>query len=79
MAFTNGALELQEEDQRMQEYKEEDQALKVVHDYRAPRGRGRGIVKGFRGRGRGGRDRQQLNRELIECYKCHKLGHFQYE
>ena len=39
------------------------------------RGRGRGT---FRGRGRG-RGRQEFNKALVKCYKCHKLGHFQYE
>jgi hypothetical protein len=29
-----------------------------------------------KGRGRG---RQSFNKALVECYKCHKLGHFQYE
>lgn len=38
----------------------------------------------FEGRGRGssrgrGRGRQSYTKALIECYKCHKLGHFQYE
>ena len=67
-------------EQRMQEYKEEDQALKIVHDGRPTRGRGRSSYtgRGIRGRGRG-RERQQFNKELVECYKCHKLGHFQYE
>lgn len=37
------------------------------------RGRGRG-----KGRGRG-RGRQSINRATIECYKCHKLGHYQNE
>ncbi|RDY10300.1 hypothetical protein CR513_05204, partial [Mucuna pruriens] len=32
----------------------------------------------FRGRGRG-RGRQPFNKAIIECFKCHKLGHFQYE
>ncbi|KAH1072811.1 hypothetical protein J1N35_025139 [Gossypium stocksii] len=38
-------------------------------------GRGRGSYRG-RGRGRG---RQSFNKATIECFKCHKLGHFQYE
>ena len=32
----------------------------------------------FRGRD-GGRDRQTFNKVIVECYKCHQLGHFQYE
>ena len=66
-------------EQRMQEYKEEDQILKVAYEERGPRGRGRGVFGAFRGtRGRG-RGRNQFSKELVECYKCHKLGHFQYE
>ena len=34
------------------------------------------MFRGGRGRGRG---RQSLNKVIIECFKCHKLGHFQYE
>lgn len=71
-------------EQRMQGQKEEEHALKVTDTERfggrdeykfEGRGRARGT---FRGRGRG-RGRQSYNKALIECYKCHKLGHFQYE
>lgn len=63
-------------DQRMRVRGGDEQALKVTYDDRTgARGRGRG---GFRGRGRG-RGRPQFNKALVECYKCHKLGHFQYE
>ena len=31
-----------------------------------------------RGRGRG-RGRQSFNKAIVECFKCHKLGHYQYE
>ena len=71
-------------EQRMQSHIREEQVLKVAFDDSAGRkdgdrngGRGRGRG-GFRGRGRG-RDRQQYNKALVECYKCKKLGHFQYE
>ena len=50
--------------------------LKVAQEDRFSRGRGRGVFRGGRGRGRG---RQSLNKSIIECFKCHKLGHFQYE
>ena len=50
--------------------------LKVAQEDRLGRGRGRGVFRGGRGRGRG---RQSLNKAIIECFKCHKLGHFQYE
>ncbi|CAJ2637501.1 unnamed protein product [Trifolium pratense] len=46
--------------------RDDEQALKVE----SSRGRG-----GYRGRGRG-RGRQSFT---MECFKCHKLGHFQYE
>lgn len=54
----------------------EEQALKVTAEDRfGGRGRGRNT---FRGRGRG-RGRQIFNKASVECYKCHKLGHFQSE
>lgn len=54
----------------------EEQALKVTHEESGGgRGRGRGS---FRGRGRG-RGCQSFNKAIVECYKCHQLGHFQYE
>lgn len=56
----------------MKIHKEEEQALKIIVGGRTEtRGRGRG-----RGKGRG---RQSRNKEPIECYKCHKLGHYQNE
>lgn len=48
-----------------------DQALKVE----SSRGRGKGVYRG-RGRGRG---RQPFSKATVECFKCHNLGHFQYE
>nr|GEV41487.1 putative RNA-directed DNA polymerase [Tanacetum cinerariifolium] len=52
------------------------QALKVTFDdSRGGRGRGRFSPRG-RGRGRG---RAMQSRDMIECYKCHKLGHYQFE
>ena len=63
--------------QRMNRHGRDEQALKVTYnDQVAGRGgRGRGA---FRGRGRG-RGRQAFNKAIVECYKCHQLGHFQYE
>jgi hypothetical protein len=53
--------------------KEEEQALKASYgDKAAGRGRGRG---GKMNQGRG----KRINKDNIECYKCHKLGHFQNE
>jgi hypothetical protein len=46
----------------------EEQALKVSN---TGRGRGRNPSRG-RGRGR-------QSKALIECYKCHKLGHYRNE
>lgn len=55
--------------------KGDDQVLKITH------GRGMGSRgRGFSGRGRGrGRGRSSFNKSTVECYKCHKLGHFQNE
>ncbi|XP_076947958.1 uncharacterized protein LOC143620049 [Bidens hawaiensis] len=58
--------------------KDDEQALKMEEgESSGGRGRGRGRFSP-RGRGRG-RGRQFFNKETIECYKCHKLGHFSYE
>lgn len=63
-------------EQRMNGHHSEEQALKIASENGVEvRGRGRGALRG-RGRGRG---RQSFDKALIECYKCHKLGHFQYE
>jgi hypothetical protein len=61
-------------EQRMKSQGEEEQVLKVTHEDKAGRGRGRGAWRGGRGRGR-----HSFNRATVECYKCHKLGHFQNE
>ncbi|CAM8947308.1 unnamed protein product [Rhodiola kirilowii] len=53
-------------------HNDEEHVLKV-EDRSSNRGRGRGT-----GRGRG-RGRQSYNRDIVECFKCHKLGHFYYE
>ncbi|GMI84331.1 hypothetical protein HRI_002102400 [Hibiscus trionum] len=67
-------------EQRMGSQDEEEHALKVSSGDRSGgqvrshasyrgRGRGRGISKG----------RQGFDKATIECYRCHKLGHFQWE
>ncbi|GMI94828.1 hypothetical protein HRI_003152100 [Hibiscus trionum] len=56
--------------------REEDHALKVVVGDERFESRRRG-VNSYRGRGRG-RGRS-FEKARVECYKCHKLGHFQYE
>ncbi|KAE8679726.1 hypothetical protein F3Y22_tig00111398pilonHSYRG00405 [Hibiscus syriacus] len=63
-------------EQRLNGYVQEEQALKVSQDERPSRGRGRGVFRGGRGRERG---RNAVDRAIIECYKCHKLGHYQNE
>ena len=61
-------------EQRMNRHGGDEQALKVTYDDRIG-GRGGGRARGaFRGRGR-----QAFNKAIVECYKCHQLGHFQYE
>jgi RNase H-fold protein (predicted Holliday junction resolvase) len=61
-------------EQRMKGHKDssDEQALKMANGGRGSgRGRGRNSARG-RGRGRQSKD-------SIECYKCHKLGHYQNE
>ncbi|MCH94588.1 retrovirus-related Pol polyprotein from transposon TNT 1-94, partial [Trifolium medium] len=53
--------------------KDEEQALKVSYGRGGGRGRGRNNSRGGRGRGR------QQNKDLVEFYRCHKLGHYQSE
>ena len=53
---------------------DEEQVLNVV-GRSSTNNRGRGTYRG-RGRGRG---RINFNKATVECYKCHNLGHFQYE
>lgn len=62
-------------EQRMKGYREEEeQVLKVTQS-----GRNGGRGRGRTGRGGRGRGRHSFSKEFIECYNCHKLGHFQYE
>ena len=64
-------------EQRMQGFQTEEHVLKITSDDKSIRGRGgRGVFRGGCGRGRG---RLSLNKAIVECFKCHKLGHFQYE
>ncbi|XP_074361685.1 uncharacterized protein LOC141701944 [Apium graveolens] len=58
---------------------EDEHALKITHEGNyGGRGQRRAAFRGGRGQGRG-RGRQPWSKETVECYKCHKLGHFQYE
>lgn len=70
-------------EQKLKKHSLEEQALKVTggegsgakeEEKFGGRCRGRG---GFRGRGRG--QGKTFNKGIAECYRCHKLGHFQYE
>ncbi|XP_052486267.1 uncharacterized protein LOC128041024 [Gossypium raimondii] len=56
--------------------REEDHALKAVAGNERFDSKGHG-VNSYRGCGRG-RERS-FDKAHVECYKCHKLGHFQYE
>nr|GEZ92495.1 hypothetical protein [Tanacetum cinerariifolium] len=63
-------------EQRMKPPVVEEQALKIsFRETSGGRGRGR---SGMRGRGRNG-GRRIFDKSTIECYRCNKLGHFQYE
>ena len=58
---------------RMQDYTIEDQALKITHDINfGKQGHGR---SSYWGRGRR-RERQSIEKSLVECFYCHELGHF---
>ncbi|XP_058753105.1 uncharacterized protein LOC131626290 [Vicia villosa] len=57
-------------EQNFQRRSGEEKALKVTHE----EGRGCGRIA-YRGRGRG-RGRTDFNMETIECYQCHRFGHF---
>jgi len=63
-------------EQKFQKHSGEEQALKVTsEDMFYGRGQGRRAPK----EGGKGRGCYAFNKTTVECYKCHKLGHFQYE
>jgi RNase H-fold protein (predicted Holliday junction resolvase) len=63
-------------EQKFQKSSGEEEALKVTSKYRIyGRGQGKKVLR-REGRGRG---RYAFNKTTIECYRYHKLGHFQYE
>lgn len=67
---------LQVHEQKFKTGGEDEHALKVTHEESyGRRGRGRAVFRGGRGQGRG-RGHQPWSKETVECYKCHKLGHF---
>ncbi|PNX65879.1 retrovirus-related Pol polyprotein from transposon TNT 1-94, partial [Trifolium pratense] len=66
---------------KIHKVKEEEQALKVSNSNLgrgSANSRGRGRTSS-RGRGRGGRSAANTSKEFVECYRCHKLGHYQNE
>lgn len=70
-----GTLTMHEQKFNRRSRDEVDQDLKVEDRYEGRSSRGRGNNNG-RGRRRG---RQSFNKTTVECFKCHKMGHFQYE
>lgn len=58
---------------KVTEKRSEEQVLQVENELRSARGRER---NSFRGRGRG---RSFVNRSAINCFKCEKQGHYQFE
>jgi hypothetical protein len=63
----------------VQEKRMQSQNQQISHDEQALR-----VTNGGRGRGRGrnstrGRGRGMQNKDAIECYKCHKMGHYHNE
>jgi len=60
-----------------QSHCEEEQALQV--NYASGSSYNRGCGRGnFRGRG-SGRGRESFDKTSIECFNCHKMGHFQWK
>ena len=56
----------------------DEEALKIDSRWRQEGGRGRGGSPsygrgGYQGRGR---ESSSFNKETVECYKCHNMGHF---
>jgi hypothetical protein len=64
-------------EQKFRKNHSEEQVLKVTLEEGKGRGRGRTTYKG-RGRGRGN-SINNFNKAIVECYRSHRLGHFQYE
>ncbi|CAL1403009.1 unnamed protein product [Linum trigynum] len=57
---------------------DEDQVLRTTHEFGSRGGRGQGRDF-FLGRSRGRSGGRGWNRDSVECYKCHKLGHYKNE
>ncbi|GAU41840.1 hypothetical protein TSUD_177510 [Trifolium subterraneum] len=68
----HSSLLVQEGRMKIQKQSTDEQDLKMAGSGRGNgRGRGRNSTRG-RGRGR-------TNKDLVQCYKCHKFGHYQNE
>jgi len=71
---------LQIHERKVTEKRGEEQVLVVENEPRSARGRGNG--NSYRGgsssRGRG-RSRSFVNRSAIKCFRCGKMGHYQFE
>lgn len=71
---------LQIHERKVVEKRTEEQVLQVENDPKEGKGRGKwNFQRGgnsFRGRGRG---RSFVNRAAINCFRCQKLGHYQFE
>ncbi|GAA0185425.1 hypothetical protein LIER_32713 [Lithospermum erythrorhizon] len=68
-------------EQKFNKTKKEDgeQVLKVEERFSTLSVRGRENAA-YRGRSAGrGKGRQSYNKRNVECFNCHKMGHFQYE
>lgn len=70
------SLLVHEQRMQYQHDKAKEQALKVSQ---FGRGNNRGRGGRIGNRGRGGRGRGRQSKELVECFKCHKLGHYHNE
>jgi len=67
-------------EQNLSRHSCEEQVLKVESQWRTEGGRGRGRSSRGRGSYQGrGRGRTNYNKEFVECYKCHKRGHYKSE
>ncbi|GAA0183466.1 hypothetical protein LIER_42410 [Lithospermum erythrorhizon] len=56
-------------------HKEEDDQVLKVEEISYIRGKRSGSLRGRYGNGRG-RGRSTFNKATMECFKCHKTGHF---
>jgi len=67
-------------EQKVVEKRSEEQVLQVMNEPRNAQGRGRGIFQRGRIHSKGrGRARPFVNRSAINCFRCGKQGHYQFE